>query len=156
MDVHFVLGSGIWQEVELWPRHIAALGTPVAAATQSSGFVELTNQTYAFFVDKTGALNAYSVDNTGIWKRQIISAEGTFWPNTSIAVSQQFGTADGFVGSQNQLDVFEIDVNSTLNVKFGFRKISFVESRHLHCSEKCSECRFRLACIGLEVEAVIH
>ena len=121
LDVHFVVGEGLWDVVKVGPRGIAPPGTPLAAGmrTITEGFLEVAVQTYLFFVDANGALNAYSVDATGLWQTQVISAQGTFsstigdgyriiWPGTYLAVSQQFGTA--------QLDLFAIDADGTLNV----------------------------------------
>lgn len=115
LNVHFVIGDGSWDVVPVGPRNLAPPGTPLGAGTRTSpeGFFE-AYETYAFFVDGTGALNAYSVDHTGVWQRQVISDPGTFPPGTYIAVSEQVGTGNANVG--NQLDVFAIDDNGTLNV----------------------------------------
>jgi hypothetical protein len=115
LNVHFVVEGGSWGFMPVGPRNIAPPGTPLGAGTRTSpqGFLE-AYETYAFLVDGTGALNAYSVDHTGVWQHQIISAPGTFPPRTYIAVCEQVGTGNANVG--NQLDVFAIDDNGTLNV----------------------------------------
>jgi len=114
LNVHFVVESGAWNSMPIGPRNVAALGTPLAAGTRSGGQGLLSYETFVFFVDVTGALNAYSIGQNGMWQREVISAPGIFEQASSIAVSQQVGT--GNANSGNQLDVFAVDAQGTLNV----------------------------------------